>query len=226
MRSYNKYKKFHKITSIAFNLPLRIKNFKRTKWKRLQKKLFRPKKYRTRIYDILQRRHLFKKWKKLRFSFKSSLNLKISFFQFFQNHLKNKTFHKSLFINKCSNLDFFSTILVKNEFRLDLLLWKLYLFESSYSARIAINNNLVLVNNKVVSGNFNLKKGDIISFKSLPNLKNNFKRLIRYKYLLSFIEIDYYSNTIILLKSYSDLQAEDFFLLNYKFFDLNQLKFL
>jgi ribosomal protein S4 len=226
MRSYNKYKKLQYIKKITFSFPIRTKNFKRTKWKQLQKKILFLSKCKPKIYNILQRRHLYKKWKKLQFSFKNSLNLKISVFRLFQNHLNNKLFNKSLFIKKCSNLEFFSNVLAKNEFRIDLLLWKLHLFESSYAARLAINNNYIHVNSKTISGNFYLKKGDIVSFNKSFNLKKNLKNLIQYKYLLTFIEIDYYSNTIIILKSYSNLNLEDFFLLNYKFFDLSQLRFL
>jgi len=222
MRSSNKYKKLQQVKNIAFSLPFRVKNFKRTKWKQLQKKLLNLNRF--KIYNILQSRHLYRRWKKIRFSFKNALRLKTSIFQLFQKNLNNKLFYRSLFVKKCTDLDFFSKALVQNEFRLDLLLWKLHLFESSYAARIAINNHLIYVNDKTVKGNFSLKKGDLVSFSKSCNLEKKLNNLVRYNYLLTFVEVDYYSNTIIILKSYFHLDMNDMCLLRYKMVDLTQLR--
>ena len=238
MRSQNKYKKLQNLRLLSFDVPVRVAKFKRTKWRRLQKKILklnkrrtwssrkRKKAYRYRFRDILVRKHSYKRWKRLDFSFKNALGLKLHIFQFFQTHLRNRTFRKSLFFKKGSNLQFLSQIVIKNEFRLDLLLWRLHFFSSSYEARLAINNKLIFVNDKNTSGNFDLQQGDIISFTESFNLKKNLKNLIRQKRFLHFIEVDYYSNTIVFLKSPSDLNRESCFLLNYKFSDLDKLRFL
>lgn len=236
MRSQNKYKKLQNLRLLSFDIPVRVAKFKKTKWKRLQKKILKLNKRRIlssrrkkRVYrfrDILVRKHSYKRWKRLYFSFKNALGLKLHIFQFFQNHLRNRTFRKSLIFKKGSNLEFLSQIVIKNEFRLDLLLWRLHFFGSSYEARLAINNKLIFVNDKNTTGNFDLQQGDIISFTESFNLKKNLKNLIKQKRFLHFIEVDYYSNTIIFLKSPSDINRESCFLLNYKFSDLDQLRFL
>ena len=54
--------------------------------------------------------------------------------------------------------------LLKPEFRLDILLWRLKFFESSYQARQAINEKKVKVNQKRVAGNFFLSKSNNLKF--------------------------------------------------------------
>jgi ribosomal protein S4 len=107
--------------------------------------------------------------------------------------------------------------LIKKFFRLDLLLWKLKIFSSPYESRQYIKNNVILVNNKSSYEAYFLKKGDIIKFKSfsLLNYKNKILNNKGFDFLQSFIEIDYYTNCIIILKDLNTFSIEDFFLILY-----------
>lgn len=99
--------------------------------------------------------------------------------------------------------------------KIDVLLWYLSLFSSVYEARQSINNNEILVNDKCVKGNYYLSKNDIISVNLKKNLKGrNSYRNIKNKYLTDkivfpFLEFDYFTNTFIVLKNYSELTMED-----------------
>ena len=91
---------------------------------------------------------------------------------------------------------------------MDILLWRLNVFKSSYQASQFINNNNVLVNGVISNNCIFLKKGDIITLSNnLLNLEfdNNDKNIF------SFVEIDYYTNNIIVLKDFDQLNFEDFF---------------
>jgi ribosomal protein S4 len=105
--------------------------------------------------------------------------------------------------------------LVKKFFRLDLLLWKLKIFSSPYESRQNIKNSFILVNNKSSYESYFLKKGDIIKFKLFSLLTYNTKISNNkgFDFLQSFIEIDYYTNCIIILKDLNTFSIEDFFLI-------------
>jgi len=76
-------------------------------------------------------------------------------------------------------------------------------------------SNYILVNNSFVYDAYFLKKGDIIQFKNynLINYKNNYLINSGLDFLHSFIEIDYYTNCIIILKDLNTLSVEDCFLI-------------
>lgn len=78
------------------------------------------------------------------------------------------------------------------------------------------------MNQKKIHPNYFLKKGDIISFDFLSFFKNsNFKNIllknINNNKLLPFVEIDYYTNTVIFLKNYNQLTEQEmiFFVSNF-----------
>ena len=130
---------------------------------------------------------------------------------------------------KKSSKELLLNYLVKPLFRIDILLSRLHLFSSSYQARQFISNGYVKVNEKKVSGNLSLKKGDIISFnfskiQSNLNFLNFFQRLLNNNLFYSFIEIDYYTKTIVILKNVGDITVYDLNLLVTDFFDVYKLK--
>jgi ribosomal protein S4 len=119
--------------------------------------------------------------------------------------------------------------LLKPEFRLDILLWRLNFFESSYQARQAINEKKVKVNQKRVAGNFFLSKGDIISFSHSFNFKNldiseKINKNTQSDTVFSFVEVDYYSNTVVVIKNLKDLTTDDFHLLLNETYNIKKIK--
>jgi ribosomal protein S4 len=116
--------------------------------------------------------------------------------------------------------------LVKPEYWIDILLWKLRFFNSSYEARQQIYNGVILLNNKNILGNVYLKSGDIITFKNFfkLNIELNNKYFLNNQKIYSFVEIDYYTNTIIIIKDFFELELNDLCLLNTESYYLKKIK--
>lgn len=147
-----------------------------------------------RRYQLELRRHLLS-------LFDKSINFEI------EKSLKDR---KDILIN----------FLIKPYYRLDLLLWNLDYFSSSFESRQKINNKKVLVNGKIGKSNYYLKKGDIISFSTMKGkkrIRNDFiknrKRYRKNYCFFSFLEVDYYSNNIIIVKDFFEFGEEDLRLL-------------
>lgn len=135
--------------------------------------------------------------------FFSCISLKVfkKFYYFFNKQLKRK---------QCMSL-----VLLKAELRPDILLWRLQIFTSPYLARFACINNLILFNNSFLNYNLNfffrkqLKGGDYLHFKFKYSFKKNLKKYVKFFFLPASLEIDYYSNLIILLKDITDYTFRD-----------------
>ena len=114
----------------------------------------------------------------------------------------------------------------KPEFRVDFLLSRLGFFSTSFQAKQFIDSKKILVNGKIIGGNFFLKKGDVITLSHFinVNIDQTFKYFSPTKKIFSFIEVDYYSNTIIITKNLSDLHLEDMHLLSVNHCDLKKIK--
>lgn len=132
-------------------------------------------------------------------------------------------FDNSVLIKSFKNVklrkDLISLYFVKPLYRVDILIWYLNYFASSFEAKQCINSKIILINGKSVKSNYHLKKGDIISFKKFENFKqiNNMLKISQ-KYLdnnmyFSFLEVDYYSNIIIVIKNFDEIMEEDLQLL-------------
>lgn len=215
MRFINKYKYFQNLKIVPNLSSNRILNFKRPKWKKIQKTFQRSK---IKFDDIFVQKLTFKYWNKIKRTYKKGLDLK-RIVDIFSDTKFSILYYKKIISNQKNSLFFSKNLifnfLIKKFFRLDLLLWKLKIFNSSYESRQFINNNYILVNNSFVYDAYFLKKGDIIQFKSynLINYKNNYLINSGLDFLHSFIEIDYYTNCIIVLKDLNTLSVEDCFLI-------------
>ena len=115
--------------------------------------------------------------------------------------------------------------LIKPLFRLDILLSRLYFFSSCYHARQFIQSGYVQVNDKKVKNNVLLKKGDIISFNLSKNqknfdLSNLFTIHLNNNLFYSFVEVDHYTKTLIILKDLNEVSVDDLSLLITDFFDV------
>ena len=173
---------------------------------------------------------------KTKFSYKWSLWLKRELFLFFNNELTLKHYKKIL--NKMSLLTRKSVMLelfIRPFFQLNILLWKLGLFKTVATMRQFFLDKLILVNNGSVHGALLLKKGDFVTlsgcnFNLLPARKKFLKtrkfvsRFSAYQlkvtpnlfsssmgkitFLWSIVEIDYFTNTFILLIDYQECTKE------------------
>lgn len=196
--------------------------FLKSKLKKLRKK---PKSFRKSQIKFILNNFFFNfvrvtskisSWNRLRFNFKATLWMKFSVLKYF-NSCFSITFFKRLnnkTKNRTHNLSLF---FIKPDYRLDLLLWRLKFFISPYLVRNAVRLSLITVSSKIndydsrsVRYNYFVHAGDLIRINS-----NKFKfkiilsHFVKSFYLPSFIEIDYYLNTIIILKNYNVLNTID-----------------
>lgn len=211
MRKISKYKIFNIIGIKTKTYPIRILKFRRPKWIRLQKLYLN--KFKSKLINILQIKNIFKSWEKVKKYYKKGLETKNLLHSVYESNVKLNTVHKNLdktLIKK----NLISNVLIKPLFRVDILLWKLNFFSSSYESKQVINNNFVSVNGISVKSNFFVKKGDVISFKEEVEKKsfffNSVKKYSLNENFLTFVELDYYTKSIVILKNCQELDYQDF----------------
>ncbi len=212
MRFLNKYKVHENPASASKRLPSRILKFNRPKWAKIKSKVTRKK--RQAFVNVLINKVPFKSISRVKKYYKVKLQTKKYISSLFDSAVDFKS--KKIFKLKKDLICFY---LVKPLFRVDILLWYLNYFGSSFEARQNINNKKVIINGDRVKANYYIKKGDIISlnsklsFEKTHTYNNTKKKYIRNKMFFSFLEFDYYTNTIIVLKDLKDLTTEDLRLL-------------
>lgn len=199
MRIFKKYKVWSQISTNNF-FPLRILKFKKTKWKKVKKILLRTKNrclFLEHSIQVLSTRT----WDRIKNYHKTELRFKLNLQKRYDCKLLSKK--KAILDKKSYIIDNF----IKTEYRLDLLLYNLNFFASIYQARQSIKNGLVLINNKpFLSENTVLAKGDIVC---LLGDKNNLPQMIKKELRFSFLEIDYYTQTFIILKNLNNINYQD-----------------
>jgi len=212
MRFLNKYTSYQKINSFIKYAPTRILKFKRPKWKKLQLILKQKINLKTAFVNNSVTRLPFKNWVKNKTYYKDGLLLKNSFYSFYNNSITT-TYYKKL-VKKTRDLRFtslFFKVFLKPLFFIDVLLWKTNFFSSIYEVRQLINSKQILVNNKTIQSNYLVKKGDVVLFSPYVVIKKlTFEKSGIFELFSLFFEIDYYTNTIIILKDFSLLSPSDF----------------
>ena len=246
MRFVNKYKGYEKTTIVFERFPLRILKFKRPKWKKIQKLIVYRKKSRpvkksllkklarepeNRFFDAFVNYLDPYSWYKVKKYYENGRRIRSSVLKLFDKTLVAKSFSRSLRRSRKSFQvdDNYLKILVKPEYKLDILLWRLGFFRSSYQSSQAINEKKVLINNICVKKNTFLRKGDVITFSSLYKQDNLVIQRVKTRFLksqsvLTFVEVDYYSNSIIIVKDLNDLGLEDLYLIVKDYYGLKKLR--
>lgn len=229
MKKLPKYKIYLKSRKIVNLFPQKIKYFHRNKWKLIikQKKFFYIKRYKFKNFFFCKFAKGKRKFIRMKKFYKECILTKNQLLQNFDNsfnlRLLKKDFSSLKTIQYAKIVKF---TLVKQIFFLNILLWKLSFFVTSDAASSYINNNFVYVNGKNVNSNYFLKLGDIIEFKDLSFLIKLRSNLNRYKYfsrIYSFVEIDYYSCNLVIVKDYNNFILDDLSLLFSKPININYL---
>lgn len=152
-----------------------------------------------------------------RFFFKNLLFMKSIVLKYFSGVFKIKKFKKISITSIYKN--HLISMFIKPEFRLDILLWRLYFFKSPFLARFAFQKNLININSNSVNSFYFLKyhysrclKGfELISLnhKIKYSFKKNLNLYIKSLNLSTFLEIDYYLGNIIIVKYLNTLSFRD-----------------
>jgi ribosomal protein S4 len=213
MRLQLKYKKFSKLSLIFKEIPCRVLKFRRTKWKKIQQLILKRK--RKTIFWSAKTLLYTKRWYSYKLKYSTGVQLK-KYFDCIFDKAFSLLFFKNLkyLIKKSDKILEYSVYLIRPEFRLDVFLWRLKFFSSCYEARKAINDSQIVINNNIKHPNYFLHKGDIIRFSSqmyhsTSNLRNLLSKKLDNIKFLTFVELDYYTNTAIILKNYNELTETD-----------------
>lgn len=245
MRFVNKYKGYEKATIIFERFPLRVLKFKRPKWKKVQKLILYRKKSRVVKKNLLKK--LFREpenrlfdtfvnyldpytWDRIKKYYENGRKIRTSILKLFDKTLVAKSFKRFLRRSRSSFLatDVYLKMIVKPEYRLNILIWRLGFFRSSYQACQAINEKRLYVNDRCVNKSTLLCKGDVITFSPSYKQSNLVIQKIRNSFLepksvLTFLEVDYYSNCVVIVKGLSDLSTEDLYLMAKDHYSLKKL---
>lgn len=222
MRFLNKYKIHEHFASSEIKLPTRVLMFKRPKWKKIQRKFKKGiKKFFWKNRCRIRRRRKFAN------HIITHVSGKFNVKRFFKTKQQTKKYISSLFehtinFRKKNNykdrLSSVSSYIIKPYYRVDLLLWYLKFFPSSVEAKIFINGRNVLVNDRVIASNYELRKGDVITlnyFNITPEIteRNEFyyikRKFKKSSSFFPFLEVDYYTNKIIVLKNWNELSVSE-----------------
>jgi ribosomal protein S4 len=236
MRFQNRYKNYDQSIQIFEKFPLRILKFKNTKWERLQKKLLskiRKKKLKDSKYKKFKNNLLikieFKIWEKVKDFYRNGRKATNFISNTFDNTFTNSQLKVRLLASKVSDetLNIYRQTLLKPEFKLNILLWRLDFFCSSFQASQAIHDKKILVNGKFVEGSFSLLKGDVIYIATEAYNKNFRKSKIKFSPsdgILSFIEVDYYTSLVVIIKDLENLSNQDLYFIRPEFDNLKSIK--
>jgi len=210
MRRIARYKKLtKKLPLIRSLLSPRVLRFKRTKWLGVKKVLTTPRRWSRRIQNPLSVKMEYKYWSRIRSCYKTSLLNYSALNLLFENVYSKRSYKRQVFGLK-KRTDIFRSLFLAPFFRLDILLWKLQFFKSSFAAKQGLLARNVLVNGCLPTS-MQLKRGDIIEIKNIKA----YTRLQKFAFifLYSILEVDYYSNTIVILKDIQETSSRDFVLL-------------
>ena len=155
-----------------------------------------------------------KRWEFNKKAYKTGLEIKRYYYHLFNHIIRNK-YLKQIYLNKAKKYkqnNFCNTTLylIAPTFRLDILLWSLNFFNSTYEARNNIFNKNVFLNiNKQLHPNEVVKSGDIISLKNF-NKNLTFKKLYNKnlhfkKQFYNFCEVDYYTKNLVIIKDIKNI---------------------
>lgn len=217
MKKINKYKYIsdHKK---RLKLSLRILKFKRPKWNRLKKYVFKTLKSKTRFKRRIKRKRTFRLinpykqkvqigWQKIRKSYKNWIVFKRTLLLLSGNNPRRRSNLVNLKeINKYSrkNLYLFKRIYFLNSFA-----QYINISSSNENARKLIESRLLYVNNKTSNSKL-MKKGDIVSFLDFDyNFYRLKKKYINLEGVTSFFEYDYYSQSFAILKDLNEISQKD-----------------
>jgi ribosomal protein S4 len=208
MRKQKRYKIYQLINTNLKKLPLKVLSFHRPKWIKL-KKLFSVFTRKPRLLNLQIIKNSFKVWGRVKKHHKLLVSSRKSLSCIFDGAVRlNKIFSKKK-ISKLKIIDCF----LKLYFRVDILLNLLNLFSTSYQAREFINNNNVLVNKKFVRSNYFLRRGDLVEFNKMylktTSFKNIVKRFSECVRINNFLEVDYYSESFIVIKDFDSFDKDD-----------------
>lgn len=214
MRKIHKYHQFYTSKFSLRKFPLRITKLRAAKWIGVRVRL--TKKRRQKIFiNHLKVKVKFKRWERKKRLYSKELQAKRVLYliygkSFGLRQLRNEKGH-------VLHRQHISAFMAKPFFRLDILLWYLDFFSSNYQAKQFITAGAVRVNNKKVTSLLLLSKGDVITLDRnvIKKVRSSVirKQHSKVRTIFSFVELDYYTGNIVIVKSLQELDLQDYALM-------------
>jgi ribosomal protein S4 len=195
----------------------KILKFHRSKWKKVQKALLIEESKRLKKKSFIFKNNSvllgkIKRWDRYRFVYRSLLNLKKQIQNFFNNSITNK-YLKNIYLKQnyvLKNLK--HTAFLKTEYKLDIILWRLNFYSNCFFAKQALKLDKVNINGVSTKFPKFLYSGDIIEIPQLQTLTFSKKKQFL-SFFYTFLEVDYYTNTAVVIKDINSLTSKDLLLL-------------
>lgn len=112
----------------------------------------------------------------------------------------------------------------KPVYYLSIFLWIINAAISVAHAKQIIQTGNIMVNTRVMTRSILLKKGDVVSFNELNNNFTEIKYNInKYTKFLTFIEVDFYTYRIVIIKNIIELTNNDLIVFSQQYFNLKTL---
>lgn len=223
MRKINKFKNFSSINLYTRKFPNKLSTFYRSKWQNLKTTLKSLTNNRKFVDPFIVKVPLHS-LTRLNKNYQFRLDAKRALLSLFDNN-----FVKNIKLFNKSKKNLVNKFLILPLYRVDILLWYLHIFPSVYTSRQYINSGALKVNNIVVKPNFILKKGDIIFVCDSLSGKydiNYFSNIYFDNTLfLTFIEVDFYSKTITVIKDLDEITFDDYKLLVDQYINVYRINF-
>lgn len=207
MRKICKYKIYSKTKSIVSLCSNRILKFKRTKWKFLKQLITKNILERKFFINSLSLENKEAFWVRSEKFFSNTLSTKRMFYQLYDSSIRIPS--RKLFSKNVTALNFLEKYLIRYEYRLDVLLFKLGYYTTLHESKFYISQKHVKVNDLYIQSNVILKKNDIVYLSKYENHLDSIARNLSISYYLPYVEVDYYTNTFIVTKSINELTIED-----------------
>lgn len=222
MRRLHKYKNYNKIELVA-KFPLRILKFKRPKWNHLKDLFLNRPLLGKELIDITSITNECTTWDRVSQAYTERLKS----YSFLSASLNNTINLKKL--KKASTIklrkDIYSNLYFRNYYKLCALTWFSNFFTSSFEAKQKIHAKKLTVNDKIATSNLSLNKGDIISISDNNIVVSSvFKKYNQNLNFITNIEIDYYTQNLIIVKDLTELSEEDYYLLCLDYINLQTLR--
>lgn len=226
MRIVPKYKIFFSNNVFLTNSFKKLQNFKRSKWV-TYKKIIKKNLIRKNFINFSLSFLKLKMWEKRKHFFRKHLRIKRILSQHTDYSSCFKSIKNNLDYNSLNyyNLNYLKQTFLKLEFRLDILINRLNFFSSISESKFFITTYGILINDVLIKNtNYFCKKGDIIHFNKI-DINNNaiLSKQLKLAVFYTFIEIDYYTNTFVVVKNLDELSLEDISLFYPKYADLSNI---
>lgn len=131
---------------------------------------------------------------------------------------------KMLTPGQCKERDLYVKTIYKDLFGLKGVLSSVYFFNYLHEIKHSAKSNVIFVNDRKLGCYRNLIQGDIVKIKTLTlSLRKNIDAIYFNDCVPSHLEVDFYSQSIILVKDFNTVLEEDYYLNTFEYMDIQKM---